>query len=152
MLMNKIHTYLMGVALILAASSCSGVKNSEVVNDNSFTIESADEHWDAGKITFGADGGTITLNIVHDVTSVAWRMRCSLDDTWCSYSQAADQLYIAVSPNPLPVERRTGFDIIIGENISHVTVVQGFDDTPPYESTPSDLPGTTWDDDETNWQ
>ena len=151
MLMRSLR-YILGLTLLPAAIACSGVKKSDVVNNNEFTIESADARWSDGKVTFDPEGGEVVLQIIHDVTSVAWRMRCALDDAWCTYKSDADLLKVIVAANPDPTSRETHFDVIIGEHTRRVTVVQQFIEAPPHVTDPSELPGTDWDNEDTSWQ
>ena len=143
--------YILLLSLLPAAFACSGVKKSDVVNNNEFTLESADARWSDGTITFDPDGGEVTLQVVHDVTSLAWRMRCALDDAWCNYKSDADALRVIVAANPEPTSRETHFDVIIGEHTRRVNVIQRYVEAPPHETDPSDLPNTEWDNEETQW-
>lgn len=151
MLMKTLR-YILLLSLLPVAFACSGVKKSDVVNNNEFTIESSDPRWEDGKLTFAPEGGEAVLHIVHDVTSVAWRMRCALDDAWCTYKSEADVLKVIVAPNPEDNSRETYFDIIIGEHTRRVTVEQRFIEAPPHVTDPSELPDTEWDNEDTPWQ
>lgn len=138
------------LSLVLAA--CSGVKNSDVVNNNEFTIFSDDARWSDGTVTFAPEGGEIVLAIEHDVTSVAWKVRCALDDAWCGYKQDADLLRITASANAGKEARTTHCDVIIGEHSRRVTIRQDVNIQPPHETEPSELPDTEWDNEDTPWQ
>jgi len=150
--MRYFKRILICLSVALSIMACdNGLKESDVVNNNEFTLECKDARWADGIISFAPEGGSVILHIAHDVTSVAWQIRSVLDDFWCSYERDVDDLIIIALPNTDEKTRNTHFEVIIGENIIRVEVTQNFIVKPPHVSDPSELPDTDWSGDEESW-
>lgn len=131
--------------------SCGGEENL-IQPDNEFSLECTDAYWNNGTIYFPAERDTVVVHVNHKVNANAWQIRCNLDASWSSFISVADDLYVIVKPNNGKSERSTWVDVVIGENVARINIVQDFLFVPAYEPTPSILPGTVWGDDEIIWR
>lgn len=156
--MKRYIKYFLAATLALLPFSCEkggnggGTPNNTVVPNNEFTISCASAEWNTNDYTlsFGSAATEVVLNIVHDETSNKWKIRCALDDSWCSYSSVGDELTVKVEENSGDAPRTTHVDVVIGENIKRVIITQVNVYRPPHVDEPSVLPHTDVGD-EDNW-
>ena len=148
--MNHIKFIIVALAVTLAFS-CDN-ENVRIQPDNDFTFECDAPQWrpdangQADTIVFGWESAKANVNIIHEASSNAWKVRCSLDDAWANYESVDDVLVVTVDANIGVAVRKTSLDVVMGENSKKIVVVQG-----AYPRTGSQLPETGWDDDDDSW-
>lgn len=141
--------------LLLAAAAlfaCQETETEKPVPINTFTLECEAPEWNDGVLTLPADKITIKVHVVHDISANAWAIRCDLDDAWTSFTTYNDDLYITAKANTGKAERSTWVEVVIGEEVSRITINQDFNFVPAYNPKPSILPETVWKDGETIWR
>lgn len=145
----KYMTVVIALASVCSCEDADFQRNE----DNSFTFESAAPQWKPAAqeskvdtLVFGWEAAEADINIIHDVTSNEWQVRCSLDDSWANYTSLEDVLTVSVKANITTEERHTSAEVVIGENARKIIIIQGF-----YPRNGSLLPDTGWDDGEVNW-
>ena len=132
--MNHIKFIIVALAVTFTFS-CDN-ENVRIQPDNDFTFECDAPQWrpdangQADTLVFGWESAKANVNIIHEASSNAWKVRCSLDDAWANYESVDDVLVVTV----------------MGENSKKIVVVQG-----AYPRTGSQLPETGWDDDDDSW-
>lgn len=144
--------YMIAVLALASLCSCEDTDVQRNVN-NDFTFESAAPQWKPAAqengvdtLVFGWEAAEADINIIHDVTSNEWKVRCSLDDSWANYTPQEDVLTVSVKANITTEERQTYADVVVGENSRKIIVIQSF-----YPRNGSTLPDTSWDEDEVDW-
>jgi hypothetical protein len=148
--MTNIKFILATLALVLMCS-CDN-ETAETVADNNFTLECSAPQWRTGSngqadtLVFGWERARAEVNIIHEVTSNAWKVRCPLDDTWADYESVEDILVVEVNANIGVAERSTSLEVVMGENSKKIVVIQGF-----YPRNGSVLPDTEWDVEDESW-
>lgn len=148
--MRYLRYFLIAAAAVVAAISCSDEKDV-IKPDNRFTLESDAEQWRSDSLFLGWEKVSVDVKVVHDATSNAWTIKCFLDDAWCTYDQEGDVLTVTAADNTGDALRQTYVDVCIGENEKRVVILQENKYIPPHVNDPSDLPETTWDDNENDW-
>lgn len=143
--------FIIAALALMPAFSC-GNDNISIQPDNDFTFECDAPQWrpdvdgQADTLVFDWESAQVNVNIIHEASSNAWQVRCSLDDAWASYDSVDDALIVNVDANIGVQVRKTSLEVVMGENSKKIIVVQG-----AYPRNGSVLPETGWDEDEDSW-
>lgn len=126
--MKKILISLLFSSVVLALACCSQQPlPNRIVNDNSFTLECDSPLYNStdSLITFPVVGGTVQFRVVPSATSLAWGMKCDLDDNWCKYTKAVETFTVKAGENT-GGQRESFFFVVIGDNQQRINVLQEY--------------------------
>ena len=124
---NKLFILLVCPAL-LALTCCSQQPlPNRIVNDNSFTLECDSPLYNStdSLITFPVAGGSVQFRVVPSATSLAWGMKCDLDDNWCKYTKSVETFSVKAGENT-GGQRESFFFVVIGDNQQRINVLQEY--------------------------
>lgn len=147
----KYIRFIIAALAVVLVFSCDN-ENVQIQPDNDFTFECDAPQWrpdvngQADTLVFGWESAKANVNIIHEASSNAWKVRCSLDDAWANYDAVDDVLIVKVEANIGVQVRKTSLDVVMGENSKKIVVIQG-----SYPRNGSQLPETGWDDEEDPW-
>lgn len=147
----KYIRFIIAALAVTLVFSCDN-ENVQIQPDNDFTFECDAPQWrpdangQADTLVFGWESAKANVNIKHEASSNAWKVRCSLDDAWANYDAVDDVLIVKVEANIGVQVRKTSLDVVMGENSKKIVVIQG-----SYPRNGSQLPETGWDDEEDPW-
>lgn len=138
----KKHTSIFFFTLAAILAGCGN--KEEITVNNEFELSTYE-------LAFECEESSRTVNVIHDVSSNAWGVRCALDDWWCTYTQSGDELIVSVSRNDSGADRTTYAEVVIGGNSKRIDISQKAFEIPPHEDVdePIKLPDTLWDTTET---
>lgn len=126
--MKKILTSLIFCTAILAFACCSQQPlPNRVVNDNSFTLECDSPLYNPtdSLITFPVAGGTVQFRVIPSATSLAWGMKCDLDENWVKYTKSVETFTVKTGENT-GGERESLFYVVIGDNAQKINILQEY--------------------------
>lgn len=116
-------------ALFLMAALCVAAACDDnlpvVINDNTFTLESDSPYFSGDFIDFPATGGSATVRVLTQASSVAWRIKTTLDDTWCAYETTENSFKLTTAANNSGY-RESSLTVVVGENTRRITVRQDY--------------------------
>lgn len=112
------------IAALFATAAC-GDDLPVIVNDNTFTLESDSPYYSGDYIDFPATGGSATVMVLTQASSVAWRIKTTLDDAWCAY-ETTDQSFKLTAGVNNSGYRESSLTVVVGENSKKLTVRQDY--------------------------
>lgn len=126
--MKKILIPILLCAAFLSVVRCeTSPFPNKIVNDNSFTLECDSPLYNStdSLITFPVTGGQVQFRVIQATSSVAWGMKCDLDDNWCKYVKAVETFIVKAGENT-GGERESFFYVVVGENSQKINVLQEY--------------------------
>ncbi len=126
--MKKILISLIFCSAVLVLSCCSQQPlPNRIVNDNSFTLECDSPMFNPtdSLITFPVAGGSVQFRVIPSATSLAWGMKCSLDENWVKFTKSVETFTVKVGENT-GGERESLFYVVIGDNAQKINILQEY--------------------------
>lgn len=113
--------------IILAAIFCfSCSEELNIHNDNKFSLHSESELFSGNVLSFSGHSSSASILVSSSETSLAWGIKCVLDDSWCTYQKLGKELIVSVKDNNSTSPRSTTFSVVIGEEHKEIEVRQDF--------------------------
>lgn len=120
--MKKTIIYLFLVFVVIF-TSC---KEEIIINNNDFTISSESPFLVNDGLSFTGNTSKAVIYIATKENSLAWGIKCSLDDQWCTYAKDGKYLIVTATNNNTQTVRQSVVTIVVGENEKEISITQDY--------------------------